>query len=458
LRLRSRIKSVENGGDSLTRVLSIDDTLVKVMPFCKEIGITRISDITFMDRLYIPNYSTTLPGTDDIFWVYGGKGTTRAQAKVSALMESIERYSSMPSINPRTTINDSYLHLSDSFDKVLHPAEVIEPVNPNYNEASTLDFLTGYDLLNDEEILVPAGIAYYRYFPKHPTVSIFQCSHTNGLASGTVLEEAICHALCEVIERDAVSIADLCASCIPYNIVEKIGESFEEANCLDSHLLDSIGAKFVDEPTIYPDIEIDEVTREFPPIKNLLRKFSDAGIPLMIKNITQKDIHIPTIAASSIDWITHDYGLFAKGYGTHLDSRVALVRAITELAQTRAANIQGARDDLKRIQYKDNDEIYKRKWQFMTSSSLTGQNHQQNVINFSKIGTYVSKDILSDINFILAVLKEAGIRRAIIVNLTNPDIGIPVVRAIVPGLETFEVTHSVMGSRAKKCFNELFSS
>jgi ribosomal protein S12 methylthiotransferase accessory factor len=428
------------------------------MPFCKEIGITRISDITFMDRLYIPNYSTTLPGTDDIFWVYGGKGTTRAQAKVSALMESIERYSSMPSINPRTTINDSYLHLSDSFDKVLHPAEVIEPVNPNYNEASTLDFLIGYDLLNDEEILVPAGIAYYRYFPKHPTVSIFQCSHTNGLASGTVLEEAICHALCEVIERDAVSIADLCASCIPYNIVEKIGESFEEADCLDSHLLDSIGAKFVDEPTIYPDIEIDEVTREFPPIKNLLRKFSDAGIPLMIKNITQKDIHIPTIAASSIDWITHDYGLFAKGYGTHLDSRVALVRAITELAQTRAANIQGARDDLKRIQYKDNDEIYKRKWQFMTSSSLTGQNHQQNVINFSKIGTYVSKDILSDINFILAVLKEAGIRRAIIVNLTNPDIGIPVVRAIVPGLETFEVTHSVMGSRAKKCFNELFSS
>jgi ribosomal protein S12 methylthiotransferase accessory factor len=458
LRLRSRIKSVENGGDSLTRVLSIDDTLVKVMPFCKEIGITRISDITFMDRLYIPNYSTTLPGTDDIFWVYGGKGTTRAQAKVSALMESIERYSSMPSINPRTTINDSYLHLSDSFDKVLHPAEVIEPVNPNYNEGSTLDFLIGYDLLNDEEILVPAGIAYYRYFPKHPTVSIFQCSHTNGLASGTVLEEAICHALCEVIERDAVSIADLCASCIPYNIVEKIGESFEEADCLDSHLLDSIGAKFVDEPTIYPDIEIDEVTREFPPIKNLLRKFSDAGIPLMIKNITQKDIHIPTIAASSIDWITHDYGLFAKGYGTHLDSRVALVRAITELAQTRAANIQGARDDLKRIQYKDNDEIYKRKWQFMTSSSLTGQNHQQNVINFSKIGTYVSKDILSDINFILAVLKEAGIRRAIIVNLTNPDIGIPVVRAIVPGLETFEVTHSVMGSRAKKCFNELFSS
>ena len=306
------------------------------MAFYKEIGITRISDITFMDRLYIPNYSVTLPGTDDIFWVYGGKGTTRTQAKVSALMESIERYSSMHKTNPRTALRDSYLHLSDCCNKVLHPAEVTEPLNPNYDESIPIDFLTGFDLLNNEEIFVPAGLAYYRYFPKHPAVSVFQCSHTNGLASGNVLEEAICHALCEVIERDAVSIADLCASCIPYNIIEKIGESFEGTKRVDSHLLDSIGAKFVDEPTIYPDVDISEVTREFPPVRNLLRKFTEAGIPLMIKNITQKDIHIPTIAASSIDWITHDYGLFAKGYGTHLDSRVALIRAITESAQTRA--------------------------------------------------------------------------------------------------------------------------
>lgn len=459
MRHRSKIKNVEDGSESLTRVVSVDDTLAKAMAFCKELGITRISDITFMDRLYIPNYSITLPGTDDTFWVYGGKGTTRTQAKVSALMESIERYSSMHKTNPRTAIRDSYLHLSNSCNKVLYPAEVIEPLNPNHNESSMVDFLAGFDLLNNEEVLVPAELAYYRYFPKHPAVSVFQSSHTNGLASGNVLEEAICHALCEVIERDAVSIADLCASCIPYNIIEKIGESFEADKCNDSNLLESIGAQFVDEPTIYPDIDINEVTREFPPIKNLLRKFTDAGIPLMIKNITQKDLRIPTLAASSIDWITHDYGLFAKGYGTHPDSRVALIRAITELAQTRAANIQGARDDLKRIHYKEKDEIYKRKWQFMPSaSSLAGYNHKNNVIKFSEIRTYVNKDILADINYILSILKESGIRRAIIVNLTNPDIEIPVVRAIVPELETFEVTNSVMGSRARKCFNELFNS
>jgi ribosomal protein S12 methylthiotransferase accessory factor YcaO len=457
LHLRSRIKTVEDS-DSLARVVPTDDTLTMVMPVCKKIGVTRISAITFLDRLYIPNYSTTLPGTNDAFWVYGGKGATKTQAKVSALMESVERYSSMQSTSPKTIIKDSYSHLSNSFSKVLHPAEIIEPLTPNYDEASMIDFITGFDLMNDEEILVPAEIAYYKYFPKYPAVSVFQCSHTNGLASGNVLEEAICHALCEVIERDAVSIADLCASSIPYNIVHKIAEAFEASNCVNSQLLDCIGAKFVDEPTIYPDVEIDGIAGEFPPIMNLLRKFSDAGIMLMIKNITQEDIDIPTIAASSIDWITHDYGLFAKGYGTHLDSRVALMRAITELAQTRAANIQGARDDLKRIQYKDKDEIYKRKWPFMPSSSLIEKNRQQNIINFREIKTYSNKDILTDINHILSVLKEAGIRRAIIVNLTNPEIGIPVVRAIVPGLETFEVTHSVMGPRAKKHFNKHYPS
>jgi ribosomal protein S12 methylthiotransferase accessory factor len=456
LRLRSRIKNFEDGDGLLPRVASIAETYATVIPVCKEIGVTRVSDITFMDRLYIPNYSTTLPGTDDVFWVYGGKGTTKTQAKVSAVMESIERYSSMLCTNPETIIKASYLELSNSYSNVLYPAEVTEPVSLHYNEATTIDYLAGFDLLNNEEILVPAEIVYYRYFPKCPAISVFQCSHTNGLASGNVLEEAICHALCEVIERDAVSIADLCASSIPYNIVDKIGESLVADNYSDSHLSDSIGAKFIDDPTIYPDVEIDEVTKEFAPIKKLLRKFTEARIPLLIKNITQKDIPIPTIVASSIDWISHDYGLFAKGYGTHLDSRVALIRAITELSQTRAVNIQGARDDLQRVQYKDNDEIYKRKWQYMPSL-VTEQNSEHNVMNFSEIRTYINRDILTDINLLLSVLKQAGIRRVIIFNLTTPDIGIPVVRAIIPGLETFEVTQAIMGSRAKKHFNRLFS-
>ena len=52
----------------------------------------------------------------------------------------------------------------------------------------------------------------------------------------------------------------------------------------------------------------------------------------------------------------------------------------------------------------------------------------------------------------LTCLKKAGLKRAIIVDLTNPRLGIPVVRAIVPGLETFEATDSIIGTRAKEYY------
>jgi ribosomal protein S12 methylthiotransferase accessory factor len=337
---------------------------------------------------------------------------------------------------------------------------VVEPVIGSYEKDSVLDYLLGFDLLNNEEVLVPAQLALYKYLPTHPSTYAFPYSHTNGLASGNALEEAICHALCEVIERDAVSISDLCASSIPYSIIAKIEDSLKKLGNGQYHSLQVHDDEFVDDASIFPDVNISEIM-EYEPVKFLVRRFAAAGIPLLIKNITQEDIGIPTFVASSIEWITGDYGYFAKGFGTHLDSRIALIRAIAELSQTRAANIQGARDDLRKIQYKENDEIYKRKWQFIPAKSSGAYQSKENNILFSEIKTYVKKDILQDIQFILDRLKNAGLKRAIIVELTHPDVGIPVVRAIVPGLETFEVaklytsTELIFGWRAKKYFKEV---
>jgi ribosomal protein S12 methylthiotransferase accessory factor len=251
----------------------------------------------------------------------------------------------------------------------------------------------------------------------------------------------------------------LCASSIPYNILVKIRNSLikENRRYPITYIPEN---KFIDDPSIFPDVDISEIAEEFEAIKFLTKRFTNAGIPLLIKYITQKDIAVPTFVASSIEWISHNYGYFAKGYGTHPDARVALIRAITEVSQTRAGNIQGARDDLKKIQYRENDEIYKRKWQFMPASS-SSRKHSNKTIKFSKIKTYLNKDILDDVKLILNALREAGLKRAIIVDLTDPNIGLPVVRAIVPGLETFEVAklfmrrESFMGSRAKNYFTKI---
>ena len=440
LQLASRKKWSTNG---TSRIRPAKETLEKVVPISKQIGVTRLADITGMDVLGIPNFSAVLPGTEDYIWVYSGKGPTREHAMASALMESIERYSSLPSGGPHNFTRASYSELSKRH-KVLHPDEVIEPMTFEYRDEMLTDFMPGYDLCakdNSAEIFVPASIALFRYTPTPPAVNPFAYFHTNGLASGNVLEEAVCHSLCEVIERDAISLAELRASAIPYHFLRVIIGALNSSG----YSLRPISAEtFVDDPAVYPDVDVSDV--DFEPVQNLLRKFKTAGIPLLIKDITS-DIGIPTFNASSVEWISHDYGYLAEGHGTHPDARIALLRAITEVAQTRAANIQGARDDLRKIKYGQNGVTTddKRAWQFMASSR---------VVKFSEVKSYFNEDILDDINLLTTRLASVGLEKIIIVDLTNPRLGIPVVRAIVPGLETFKITKSVMGSRARACFGE----
>jgi thioglycine synthase len=439
LQLQSRKKWTVNG---TSRIRPAQETLDKVTPISKKIGVTRLADITDMDVLRIPNYSAVLPGTEDYIWVYSGKGPTREHAMASALMESIERYSSLPAGGPRKFVRSSYSELSKT-RKVLHPNEIVEPVRFEYRNDMPMDWLPGHDLASGEEVMVPASIALFRYTPPPPAVNPFAYFHTNGLASGNVMEEAICHALCEVIERDAMSLAELRASAIPFHVLRTIVHSLNLAGFPVPPIPTD---RFVDDPGVFLEVDISEV--EFEPARKLVCKFEKAGIPLIIKDITS-DIGIPTFNASSIEWVTHDYGYLAEGHGTHPDARIALLRAITEVSQTRAANIQGARDDLRKIRYGENNTDDKRAWQFMPSTKRE---------KFSQVKTFFNEDILDDIKLILSRLRSIGLYRVIIVDLTNPEIGIPVVRAIVPGLETFKITKSVMGMRARACFKKQWSS
>src|ERR671926_863312 len=128
LQLQSRKKWTVNG---TSRIKPGQETLEKVIPLSKKIGVTRLADITDMGRLRIPNYSAVLPGTEDYIWVYSGKGPTKQHAMASALMESIERYSSLPSGGPHKFMRSSYAELSEKC-KVLHPDEIVEPVRFEY--------------------------------------------------------------------------------------------------------------------------------------------------------------------------------------------------------------------------------------------------------------------------------------------------------------------------------------
>jgi ribosomal protein S12 methylthiotransferase accessory factor len=419
-----------------SRVNPVEKTLEDVSEISKKIGLTRIADITYMDKLYIPNYSCVLPGTEDYIWVYSGKGPTKKHAKVSAIMESIERYSSLPTNYYGKFISGTFNKLKQSYN-ILHPEEVVEPLTFDFHNNMVMDYVKGYDIICRENILVPAALALFRYTPNSPSLNPFAFHHTNGLASGNVFEEAVCHALCEVIERDAISLAQLRASAIPFHILNNIYHNFQR----HGYNINPISKEqFIDDNSIFPDVKISQ--EDFHQVTKLINTFKKFNIRLIIKDITT-DIKIPTFNVACVEWISHDYGYLAEGHGTHPDKRIALLRAITEVSQTRAANIQGARDDLRKIHYNDNNTDDKNAWQFMAS---------EKTINFSDIITYLNEDILDDINLIIKFFKIVGLKKAIIVNLTNPKIKIPVVRAIVPSLETFKISKSVMGLRARSSY------
>jgi ribosomal protein S12 methylthiotransferase accessory factor len=413
-------------------------TLKNTNKIINDIGITRIADITDMDRLKIPNFSSVLPGTEDYIWVYGGKGPTKNHAKASAIMESIERFSSLPKNYSNKIIKGSYDELSKSYD-VLKYNDVIEPISFSLDDKMMMDYCVGYDLMNKKDILVPISLALFKYVPKSPSLNPYSFYHTNGLASGNVIEEAVCHSLCEVIERDATSIAEFVTSAFQYHILITIENALLQ-NGVKIKPIES--KKFIDDNEIYPDVDLKDIGDDRGSIKKLLEKFENCQISLNVKDITS-DIGLPTFIASSVEWINHDYGYLVEGHGTHPDSRIAMIRAITEVSQSRAANIQGSRDDLRKMKYDPDDSDDKRSWQFIKSIKN---------IKFSEIKSYYNEDILDDIKLILAKLKERKLDRAIVVNLTHPKINTPVVRTIVPGLETFKVNKSIVGNRAKECF------
>jgi ribosomal protein S12 methylthiotransferase accessory factor len=214
-----------------------------------------------------------------------------------------------------------------------------------------------------------------------------------------VLEEAVFHGLSEVIERDAWSLVEASRNTGPR--VTGISDSLAES---------------------------------------LLDKFSKADVDVIVRDITS-DIGIPTCAAISDDLQLRDPTLLTTGMGTHTSSRVAVLRALTEVAQSRLTQIHGAREDTttadfrRQIGYERTKRLNKHWFEVQEEK------------DFSEIKSFESDDFLDDIRHMLGKLEEAGLNRAVVVDLTRAEIGVPVVRVIVPGLEMAGVDPERVGRR-----------
>jgi len=359
------------------------------------VGITAIRDATDVDRIGLPVFTCERIRPDNSQTSHTGKGISRIQAQVSLVMEAIERCASefreeyLPKL-----INGSYAELKED-NQILDPGELILPQFARNPSQEPLHWIWGHDLLQSESILVPAA-AVYHPFTLEP-VSLINTS-TNGLASGNTMEEAVFHGLTEVIERDAWSIA-------------RYRGKMETAVAME----DIAGHAF---------------------LANLMEKFEASRIEIATKDITT-EIGVPVIAAFSQD-LEHPSMMPVDGFGAHLDPRVAMARALMEVATTRALLIQkhGIGGLRQPPAYFDHDVEFQ-------NARFFAQRQK----NLGEFEYNYEPDILTDIEFIGKRLKEKGFNRIIVVDLTRPDLNVPTVRVIVPGMEVYCFDKSRRGDR-----------
>jgi ribosomal protein S12 methylthiotransferase accessory factor len=383
------------------RVMPPAETLERIQAVVPEVGITRIADISGLDRIGLPVFSAIRPSAaDGAISVYAGKGTSETEARVSVIMEAVERFSAEVTNFKERLLFGSYKHLSVG-NRAVNPADLILP--GYFSTDTKIEWFPGWDLLNDEEVLVPANAVFHPYSPVKGNWQLFR-SNTNGLASGNVIEEAIFHGLMEVIERDAVSIAEINRN---------------------------------------PGLGLNVVTGR---VSEIIEKFELQGIAVRLW-LLPTDTGVPTVVAASDDEKMRDASLLVMGAGSHTDPEIAALRALTEVAQSRATQIHGAREDTNResvarmIGYERMKRLNKH-W-----LEKPGE-----MIELDDLETMATPSIDGDIRIVLDRLLNAA-NSVIISDITVSAIGVPAVRVIIPGFEVYFLDRERKGTRFKEWRN-----
>jgi ribosomal protein S12 methylthiotransferase accessory factor len=136
-----------------------------------------------------------------------------------------------------------------------------------------------------------------------------------------------------------------------------------------------------------------------------------------------------------------DPALLNLGVGTHLSPRVAAIRALTEVAQSRCTQIHGAREDTVKADL--NRTVGYERMKRLNAMYFSPSTE----VPLSSFPERDTKDLLEDIEVVLERLDSLGFERVIAVDLTRPELGIPVVRMVIPGMEIYAMDMDRTGPR-----------
>jgi ribosomal protein S12 methylthiotransferase accessory factor len=417
------------------RVVSAQETARRIRPYMATIGVTRFADTTDLDTLGYPIFSAIRP-TDmemDGISVYNGKGLTKADAKAGAMMEAVERFCGEFWNGSRVT--GTYDSLIKRGYVAADPAAMYLQCMEEYRPDHVLEWVEGWDLLRERTVLIPLNFVICPYRGETGDLWI-QSSH--GLASGNAKEEAICHALAELIERDAYTIAMVRARVVPR--MKALHTAILSRRPFEDPGIDR---------TLYPNIDLATLPRS---VAKLVKQAEKDGTKVWLRNITS-DMGIPTFVGSLQRWESDGSELAAGGFGCHPNSTIAAVRALTEAAQGRNVQIQGVREDINRAKAGAPQK-------FTRNMAIEGDRvlwcaDSENTISFADVQSFDHSDILEDINLMLSRLRNAGVQDVFVVDLSLPEIPASVVRAIIPDMESwfltdFDADKCILGRRAQQ--------
>jgi len=380
--LNSCLKAYTYGQD---KACVPEETIEKALASLTQSKATIFSEIVCldkMDRIGIPAYTCKI--NQEVAKVLKfeetyGKGITPEQAKASALMELVERYSGFMYLkNTNHFIIAPYKEIKEKaipLDSLLHPIPFYYRDNKILEilESIPLAWVKAYSFKQDKEVLFPLPWFYRIY-------------GTTGWAAGNTLEEAVLQSLEEIIERHCISL-----------VIE--------------------GKKAV------PTINISSINS--PLVQELIEKIKNAGIEIFIKDFSL-DLGIPTLAV-----ITHDHHALIstiKVYataGTHLNPEFAVIRGLNELAQHRAHMLYR-----ELVQKRPGAPTYCfPRFKDLESAKFLLDGEK---IEFASLPSFSHPDFKVEIEHLLDLLTQKHLE-GFVIETTHPDLNLPAVIVVIPG-------------------------
>jgi YcaO-like protein with predicted kinase domain len=411
----------ENGSFTV----AVEDTIRKAEGILQRIGITAAyrSDQQGTTRLPIVKLNTALhkakchrkacltarPPTPlnrpprEVF----GKGVSEGQCRASAMMEAVERYCGQKFAHSRSVkakydeIRNWAVHPSEfHFPSVIPPKCFYCADRQRYCftdlDAVSTEWTWGYSLINKAPILVPSALVYYPYISEESESFMF--NDTGGLSAGNTIEEAVLHGMAEIVERDALFY------------------DFNLGNLANAPLVRLAHSK---------SKYIQECIPCLDPLETIFA--------FHIAN-REMGLDIPSFCAF-VCYISGNGRRYFGGSGTSLNPEIALLRALTEMEQQKVRQGVTGRLDRKAL---------------VARSDL----EREDALLLEELPNRSTGNVKRDIELYLHEFSNVG-ADVIAVDLTHPDVNIPVVRVIVPQLISYSgsaIKEDVFLAGMNRCF------